>query len=84
MTERLAVLETKMDAVQGALVRVDGRLGAVESRLGGVEVGLATLTERVAHLPSKGYAVTTALLSITVLSAVIVFGDQITALLGVQ
>lgn len=87
--ERLAIVETKLTAVESRMDRlevrmdgVEGRLEKVDDRLRGVEVGLATLAERVAHLPSKGFIVSATLTTLLAVAAFSVFGENIRALLG--
>lgn len=46
-----------------------------------LRVNLATITERVAHLPSKGFIVTAASTIIVLLTAATVFADKLRALL---
>ena len=82
MEARVAILETKLDHVQSDVTDLKSRAVKVDERLGGVEVKLATLTERVAHLPSKGFIVTTVLLFGSLFTAITVFADKIQALLA--
>ena len=63
--------------------RLEERLDKVGDRLGGVEVNLATLTERVAHLPGKGFIVTVVGTGLTLLGGLTIFGEQVRVLLGV-
>ena len=46
-------------------------------------VAAAVLTERVAHLPSKGFIVGSTLTALAFLTALIVFADRIKLALGV-
>ncbi|ESZ88342.1 MAG: hypothetical protein Q27BB25_04525 [Blastomonas sp. CACIA14H2] len=62
--------------------RLEGRIDKVGDELGEVKVNVATLTERIAHLPSKGFIVTTTMASLALLAALIVFADNIKALFG--
>lgn len=61
--------------------RLEGQIDKVDDRLVGVQVALATLNERVAHLPGKGYFVTALLLCLTVFSTLILFEEQILLLI---
>lgn len=68
---------------------MDQRLGRLEAqydrltdRVGEVEKGLATLTERVAHLPSKGFIVNALLVSLAVTAALIAFGEKLQQLVS--
>lgn len=63
--------------------RLEDRLDKLTDRIGGVEVNLATLAERVAHLPGKGFVVTSAVSTIGLLTAVMLFADRLKDLLGI-
>lgn len=73
--DRIGALERRMDGVEAKIDKLDDRVR-------GVEIGLATLTERVAHLPSKGFIVTALMASLALIAAMIGFADQIQALVG--
>jgi len=75
MESRVAKLEAHVEAL-----RTDG--AAVKKDVGDIKVGVATLTERVTHLPGKGFVVTATTTSIGLLTAIILFGDKIKALLA--
>jgi len=90
MEARVAVLETHVEYIRrdiGELkadvseIRRDlsGMKDDFKSDVEGVKVQLATLTERVNHLPSKGFIVTATLSSLSVIAALIVFQDHIKA-----
>lgn len=59
--------------------RLEGRIDKVVDELGSVNVSIATLTERVAHLPSKGFIVTTSTTALALLAAIVIFADNIKA-----
>lgn len=65
--------------VDDRVSRLEGRIDKVGDELGEVKVNLATLTERVAHLPSKGFIVSTSMTLLTVIAALVVFADNIKA-----
>lgn len=46
------------DDMERRVTRLEDKFDNLSDRIGGVQVELATLTERVAHLPSKGFIVT--------------------------
>jgi hypothetical protein len=48
-----------------------------------VDARIAILMERIAHLPSKGFFVTTNMTGVAFLSGVILFGEKLKALIGV-
>ena len=64
-------------SVENRLGSLEGRLGRVEDRLGGVETNTATLTERVSHLPTKGWGVTALLMLFAAVAGVVTFQDNI-------
>lgn len=68
--------------VDDRLNRLEGRVDKVSDELSGVKVNLATLTERIAHLPSKGFIVTTTMTSLALIAALVVFADNIKAAIG--
>ena len=68
MEHRIGRLETAMDKI--------------DDRLRGVEIGVATLAERVAHLPSKGFIVSVVLIALAVIAAMIGFSDSLKTLFG--
>lgn len=64
--------------------RLEDRLDKLSEKVGAVEVNLATLTERVAHLPSKGFIVGVLLTSLSALGALVLFADQLKGLFGIK
>ena len=82
MEIKVGRLEAQMEGVDKSLHQVSSVLSSLDTRTRGVEVNLATLTERVAHLPSKGFIITTVLTASSVLAALVVFGDQVKSLLS--
>lgn len=68
--------------MEARIARLETAADRVDDRLRSVEVGIATLSERVAHLPSKGFIVTATVSAITLLSALILFGEKLLSLLG--
>ena len=63
--------------------RLEAKMDKVDERLGKLEVAVAILTERVAHLPSKGFIVGSTLTALAFLTALIVFSDRIKVAFGV-
>lgn len=89
MMERLAIVEAKLTGVEGRMDRLEtrmdrpeGRMDGIDGRLRGVETGLATLTERVAHLPSKGFIVTSTLAVLAAVAGFSTFGENLRVWLG--
>ena len=74
--------ETRLDNVDQRLEGIDKRLGKVDDRLGSIDIGIATLNERVSHLPGKGYTVTVTILALAFFSSLMLFGERILALVN--
>ena len=75
MEARVARLEAHVE-----ILRADST--ATRADVSGIRVSLATLEERVAHLPSKGFVVTAAAGIVALLSSFILFGEKLKALIG--
>jgi hypothetical protein len=68
-------VETRLGTLERRLERVDDRLGKVETLL-------ATLTERVSHLPTSAKLYTAAGAIVVSLTAAITFGQKLQALIN--
>ena len=64
-------------SVEKRLDSLDSRMGRVETGLSDVKVNVATLAERITHLPSRGFVVTSAVGTVTALTAIIIFLQKI-------
>lgn len=82
MEARLARLEAKADSADSALSRIEGKLGSIDDRARVTEVTLATLTERVGHLPSKGFIVSVVMTALALSAAMFVFQTNLQQLFG--
>lgn len=82
MEARIARLESQMEGARSDLRDLKSSASGLDARLRGVETGVATLTERVAHLPSKGFIVTATTTALAVIAALILFADKIKAIAG--
>jgi hypothetical protein len=73
MEARIARLESDVGHIRDDLVDLknDGR--DLRKSVAEIKVGMATLTERVNNLPTKGFIVTTVLTTLAVIAALIVF-----------
>ena len=69
-------------SVEKRLDSLDNRLGRVEGRLGQVEISLATLAERVKHLPGKEFVVYAAISTVTALTAIIILLSKLGIITG--
>jgi hypothetical protein len=90
MEARVAILETHVEYIRRDIGELKADVSEIrrglsgmkddfKSDVEGVKVQLATLTERVNHLPSKGFIVTTTLSSLSAIAALIMFQDHIKA-----
>ena len=71
-----------MDVMEARVKRLEDKFDRIDDRLGQARTDLAVLTERVSHLPSKGFIVGAVLSSLAVIAALILFQDKLTQLLG--
>ncbi|WP_374412691.1 hypothetical protein [Novosphingobium colocasiae] len=69
------------DGMEARVAKLEDKVDKLTDRIGGVEVNLATLTERIAHLPSKSYIDGRLLVLLTVVAALIAFSEKIHAFL---
>ncbi|MDR7101492.1 hypothetical protein [Croceicoccus sp. BE223] len=70
---------TEPPDMESRVNRLEDRLDKLIDRVGSVEVSVATLSERVSHLPSKTYIDTRLAGMLAVIAALIAFGDKIQA-----
>lgn len=70
MEPRIAKLEAHMEHVRSELVK-----------LAPLPVQIGRLEERVLHLPSKGFVVTTTITALAFISAIVLFADKVRALI---
>jgi len=70
MEARLAVLEDRVETLRSDV-------GDLKTSMVEVKVGLATLSERVAHLPSKGFVITTTVALMAFITAMVTFQQQV-------
>lgn len=68
--------------MEARVSRLEQRADKLADDVANIRSDLATLTERVSHLPSKGYIDARLLAMLTVIAALILFADKIKALLG--
>jgi hypothetical protein len=76
-------LKADMSEMRRDISTLRSDIGALRSEfrdeVEGLKINQATLTERVNHLPSKGFIVSATLSSLAVISALILFQDHIRA-----
>lgn len=76
MQGRVAKLEAHVETLRSDVA-------SIKKDVGDMRVSIATLVERVAHLPGKGFVITATTTTIALLTGVVVFGEKIRTLLGV-
>ena len=88
MEPRVAVLENNVEYIKRDIGELKADVSEIRRDLGrmkddfksdveSVKVHLATLTERVNHLPSKGFIVSATLSSLAIVTALILFQDHL-------
>lgn len=81
MEARVAKLEASVDHIQKDIAEIKSDVREFRTSIGALNSTSATLTERVSHLPTKGFIVTCLVTSLGVVAALIVFQTSIQALL---
>lgn len=76
MEARVARLEAHVETLRSDVAELRAAVAALTERV-------AVLTERVAHLPGKGFVLTSNMTAIALFSGVILFSEQLKALIGV-
>jgi hypothetical protein len=71
-------------SVEARLNEIKTDLRDVRTSVGTLNVSSATLTERIAHLPSKGFIITVTTAVLALLTAAIAFQSQIQAFLHLK
>lgn len=66
------------------VTKLEDKVDKLIDRATAVEVSIATLSERIAHLPSKDFIVKVVVGSLSVFGALSLFGSQIKAALGIN
>src|SRR4051812_18695630 len=73
MEPRIAKLEAAVEHIQKDIAEIKMDVREFRTGIGALNTSSATLTERVGHLPSKGFIVTTLLLCLTIIAALVLF-----------
>jgi hypothetical protein len=81
MEPRVAKLEAAVEHIQKDIAEIKSDVREFRSAIGSLSTSSATLTERVSHLPSKGFIVTCLVSSLGAVAALIVFQSSIQTLL---
>lgn len=79
METRVAILEAHIDYIRRDIGDMKGDISILKDDMVDVKVGLATLTVRVDHLPTKGFIVTATASTMALMAALIAFQDHIRA-----
>ena len=76
MEARVSQLEKRYD-------RLETKLDANTTAVTDLRIGMATLTERVSHLPSKGWAVGIAVTTIDLLATIVTLAPKLQQVFGI-
>ncbi|KQY34164.1 hypothetical protein [Rhizobium sp. Root483D2] len=75
-------MEKRMDALEKRFDKIETKFDSLQKDFGDVRIQIATLVERVAHLPGKGFIVTATISALALFSALMIFKEKIALLLG--
>jgi hypothetical protein len=84
MVPRIAALETHVEYIKRDIAELKASIEAVRKDVNGLKVDVATLIERVSHLPSKGFIVTSIISALAVIAGLITFQQQIQHVIGLK
>ncbi|MBB3035396.1 hypothetical protein [Alteriqipengyuania lutimaris] len=70
-------VEQRVTRLEGQFDKLGDKLDRQSDRIGGIEKELATLTERVAHLPSKGFIVSSLATTVGVISGLAIIAQRL-------
>lgn len=68
------------DGMEERVKRLEARVDKFGDDVTELKINLATLTERVAHLPSKGFIVTSFATAVTIIGAIVLAADRLKGL----
>jgi hypothetical protein len=74
---RVAKLEASVEHIQKDIAEIKIDMREFRTGIGALNVSTGTLTERVSHLPSKGFVVVALLAALAVIAALIAFQGSI-------
>jgi hypothetical protein len=80
---RVASLEAHVEHIRDDIARIKGDVSALRDGVYDLKVNAATLNERVAGLPTKGFIVTAVMVALAIVTAVTLFQSQIRDLAGI-
>jgi hypothetical protein len=77
MEPRVAKLEASVENIQRDIADIKTDVREFRNGIGGLNVSVATMTERVSHLPTKDFIVKTVIAVLAVVAALVVFQGNI-------
>ena len=83
MEARIASLETHLEYVRRDVGEIKADLAALKKDASETRLGVATLGERVAHLPGKGFIVGAVIASLTIIGGFVTIVPKFQAALGI-
>ena len=75
-------MEARLTRLEVTVENIDRNVARMTPDLANVRERMATLEERVAHLPGKGFIVAALLTTLAAIAGLIAFSDQIGALVS--
>jgi len=82
MEARVARLEADVEHIKTDIGDIKSEIQSLSVQTTEVRINIATLTERITHLPTKGFIVKTVLVALAVIAALFVFQSNIQKLFG--
>jgi len=82
MEARIARLEADMAHVRSRVDESAGRIASLSEKVSDARTDIAVIKEKLTHLPSKSYAVVTAIAMVVALSALVLFSERLRTILG--
>jgi hypothetical protein len=82
MEARVARLESDVEHIKADVGDIKSSLNELTTQTTELRINFARLDERVSHLPTKGFLVTTVLVALGVIAALVVFQGNIQRFLG--
>lgn len=82
MEPRIARLEADMDHVKRRVDEVAGNVTTLTEKVSALVVDVAVIKEKLTHLPSKAYAIVTAVAMVAAVGSLILFADRLKTAFG--